>query len=383
MTIRFRWFVPAFGSFLIAFGCGDDKTPDPDLCGEPGMICTVVGVPDFAGYNGDSLALDETHLYWPHDVTLSPSGELIVVDFNNHRVRAVNLTTKTIRTILGSGVLGDDAAGPALEIDINHPAHVTFDGQGRLHLSSFHNWKVRRMSTGGFVETIAGSVQGFGGDGGPAALALFDLPSSSRFDGLGNLYISDQGNGRIRRINPAGTIVTYAGTGEQGYGGDDGPAVLATFDMPSGPDAVPCGKIDIGPDLDEIYVADTGNHRVREINLASGIIETVAGTGVPGYSGDGGPSDEAQLNYPTDVAVGPDHSVYICDSRNHVIRRIDPLGTISTVAGNFQKGRGYSGDEGPATEAQLDFPGGIFVSPDNILYIADTQNHLIRRVELP
>jgi serine/threonine-protein kinase len=144
---------------------------------------------------------------------------------------------------------------------------------------------------------------------------------------------------------------------------------------------VAAGKIDIGPDLDEIYVADTGNHRVREISLASGTIETFVGTGEPGYSGDGGAASEARLNYPTDVAVGPDHSLYIADSYNHVIRRVNPLGTITTVAGNGTPG--HSGDGGPATAAQLCTPSGVFVDSNNVLYIADTGNHLIRRVELP
>jgi sugar lactone lactonase YvrE len=214
--------------------------------------------------------------------------------------------------------------------------------------------------------------------------SLLYLPSSVAFDSLGNMYISDQGNGRIRRIiASSGIIETYAGIGARGFFGDGGPASGAQFDLTgslTGTDASPAGKIAIGPDKDEIYVADSGNNRIRHIELATGIIETVAGNGTAGYAGDGGPATSAELNFPTDVAVGPDHSFYIADSHNHVVRKVDLFGRISTVAGTGVAG--FSGDGGAATSAKLNLPDGVFVDESSVLYIADTYNHVVRRVQL-
>jgi sugar lactone lactonase YvrE len=248
-------------------------------------------------------------------------------------------------------------------------------------LAAWHNWTIKRLTPQGNIEVIVGHGIGpaTGGDGGPASEALLDLGSSAEYDAAGNLYISEQGARRIRKVDAVtGIITSFAGTGVPGYGGDGGPAAAAQFDSPRGSDAVPCFKIAI--DGSRLYVADTLNNRVRVIELTSGIIDTFAGTGQAGYSGDGGHARQAQLNFPTDVAVGPDHSLYIADAHNHVIRRVRPDGTINTVAGNGTYG--FSGDGGPPTQAQLNDPSGVFVDRTGVLYIADTLNHRIRAARM-
>jgi hypothetical protein len=353
-------------------GAGNPGVPGP------GIITTLAG-DGSAGYEGDGVPLSQAHLYWPQDVFVDPSGQIYILDWNNHRVRMAALPNGIINTVIGSGFLGDGTSGPATGINLNHPTDLTMDSQGRLVLAAWHNWKIKRVNADGNVEVLAGTSQGFSGDGGPANKAQMDLPSSAEYDAAGNLYISDQGNRRIRKVDPSGIITTFAGTGVPGFAGDGGPASAAQFNTVRGSDAVPCFKLTI--DGQTLYVADTLNNRVRAIDLGSGIIRTVAGNGAAVYAGDGGPAANASLNFPTDVAVGPDHSLYICDSRNHSVRRVGPDGTISTVAGSGVKG--FGGDRGPATAAKLNTPGGIFVDPSGTLYIADTLNQRIRTVKLP
>jgi sugar lactone lactonase YvrE len=345
-------------------------------------ISTIAGT-GVAGFNKDGILLRKAQLYWPQDTFVDAAGNLYILDFNNHRVRLarglkgkIHLKGK-ISTVIGSGLLGDGTSGPATGINLNHPSSICVDAAGRLVLSAWHNWKIKRVNADGNVETIAGTGQGFSGDGALATKAQLDLPSSAEFDAEGNLYISDQGNRRIRKVDPSGIITTFAGTGEPGYNGDYLPADQAQLNSPRGSDALPSFKIALRGN--NLYLADTLNHRVRVIDLIGGIISTLAGTGTPGYSGDNGPAGEATLNFPTDVAVGPDGSVYICDSRNHVIRKVTPQGVISTVAGTGVPG--FGGDGKDARKARLNTPSGIFVDRDGTLYVADTLNNRIRMVK--
>lgn len=179
-------------------------------------------------------------------------------------------------------------------------------------------------------------------------------------------------------MDPNGVISTFAGTGEAGNSGDGGPASAATFNTSLGSDAVPCFKLAI--DGETLYIADSLNHRVRKIDLVTGVIHPFAGNGGAGFSGDGGLATAASLNFPTDVTIGPDHSVYISDSRNHAVRRVRPDGTISTMAGSGVKG--FGGDGGPASAAKLNTPGGVYVDRFGTLFIADTLNQRIRVVKL-
>jgi DNA-binding beta-propeller fold protein YncE len=206
-----------------------------------------------------------------------------------------------------------------------------------------------------------------------------DLPSSAVFDFDGNMYVSDQANFRIRKIDTSGMITTFAGSGERGFA--DGIGIEAKFDAPKGPDAGPGGKIAIDDDRTTLYVADTFNHRVRKIDLTTGEVTTIAGNGTASYTGDGGPALAATLNEPIDVYLSHDHDLYVADSRNNVIRKIDANGMISTVAGTGEKG--VSPDGTAATEALLNRPMGVVYDESNhTLYIADTFNHMVKKVDL-
>ncbi|MCX8072669.1 MAG: hypothetical protein N3C12_09480 [Candidatus Binatia bacterium] len=339
----------------------------------PATIHTVAGN-GTAGYDGDGKDPLSTAFYLPQDVTVGPDRLLYLVDWNNHRIRRIR--NGVVETVAGSGELGDAEDGDALYVQFNHPTNVAFDHQGRMLIAAWHNSLVKRLDfSTGRVENVAGTgARAFGGDGGPANSAMLDLPSSVACDSKGNIVVSDQANYRIRLIDPEGIIRTICGTSTPGYGGDGGPAIFAQLRAPKGQAAPPAGRVAIDAS-DQIYIADTGNHVIRLIDV-NGIIHTIAGTGEPGYSGDGGPATQAQLNTPSDVAVGRDGSVYIADTMNSVIRRIRPDGIIETVAGSGVQG--FAGDGGPAANAQLDRPYGVEVASNGHVFVADTHNHRFR-----
>jgi len=342
----------------------------------PAPIIKTVAGQTYPGYNGDGKALAKTQLYWPQDVTVDPTGAIYIDDWNNHRIRKANGLTGVVSTVFGQSKLGYDP--------VNHPTSVTIDPQGLVLVSAWHNFSVYRLHPGSLPELVAGNrTQGLSGDGGPANKAQCDFPSSTSYDSAGNLYISDQGNRRIRKVDTAGIITTYAGKGNRdtaGYAGDGGPAAEALFDVDRASDAVPCFKLDVDKKLNRLYVCDTNNNRVRMIDLTTNIITTFAGNGRAGFSGDKGPATAASLNYPTDVAVAPDHCVYIADAHNNVVRRVDPTGIITTVAGTAGK-KGFAGDGGAPTVAKLNLPEGVYVDATNNLYISDVINNRIRVVQ--
>lgn len=339
------------------------------------VIQTIAGNGN-AAFDGDGRGPLATALYLPQDLTVGPDRLLYLVDWNNHRLRRIR--DGKVETIAGTGELGDAEDGDALQTKFNHPTNVAFDHERRLLVAAWHNSLVKRIDLAtGRIENVAGTGdRGFGGDGGPANEAILDLPSSVACDSLGNILVSDQANYRIRKIDRNGTITTIAGTSSPGYSGDGGPAILAQFRAPRGQAAPPAGRLTLD-DRDQIYIADTGNHAIRLIDT-QGIIHTIAGTGEPGYSGDGGPASQAQVNTPSDVAVAPDGSVYIADTMNNAIRRIRPDGIIETVAGTGEQG--FGGDGGPATQARLDRPYGVEVAPNGTVLVADTHNHRIRAI---
>lgn len=343
-------------------------------CPKP-VIRTIAGNGS-AGYDGDGKDPLATAFYLPQDLTVGPDRLLYLVDWNNHRLRRIR--NGVVETIAGTGELGDAKDGDALYVQFNHPTNVAFDHEGRLLIAAWHNSLVKRLDfTTGRIENIAGTgARAFGGDGGPANDAMLDLPSSVVCDSQDNILVSDQANYRIRKIDRNGIITTIAGTSVPGYSGDGGPATAAQFRAPRGQAAPPASRIAIDPD-DQIYIADTGNHVIRLIDR-QGIIHTIAGTGEPGYSGDGGPATQAQLNTPSDVAIGPDGSVFVADTMNSVVRRIRPDGIIETFAGNGTQG--FSGDGGPADRAQLDRPYGVEVAPNGTVFVADTHNHRFRAI---
>jgi RHS repeat-associated protein len=265
----------------------------------------------------------------------------------------------------------------AAEVDLSRQHTVTLSGDiadatgmGRWTLDAHHAYTTAD-SLLYLIDTVTGTgAWGYGGDGGPATQAVLNAPTGVAFDSGGSLYIADIWNHRIRRVGTDGIITTVAGTGVGGYDGDGGPATEAQLNSPI--------DVALGPN-GSIYIADRYNHRIRRVG-PDGVITTVAGTGVGGHDGDGGPATQAQLHYPYGVALGPDGSLYFADAANHRIRRVGLDGVITTVAGSGTSGG--TGDGGLAVEARLSFPRGIALGPDGNLYIADGYNHRIRRVGL-
>jgi sugar lactone lactonase YvrE len=226
--------------------------------------------------------------------------------------------------------------------------------------------------SGGVIRTVAGSnARGFSGDGGSATSAAFDQPRAAAVGPDGTVYIADTFNHRIRRVDVSGAVSTIVGTGQAAYSGDGGPATAATLHWPHGVAVDPSGAL--------LYIADSANHRIRRVDLASGVIATVAGGAGPGFSGDGGPAVAARLQDPKGVWVAPSRDLYIADSGNERIRRVDPSGTIVTVAGSGAPG--FSGDGGPATAAQFDGPRGLAGDTAGNLFVADDNNHRVRRID--
>ena len=328
-------------------------------------IDTLVG--DFAGDGGPAVA---ARLNLPYDVAVDSSGNLYITDTNNDRIRKVD-SAGTITTIAGTGErrFGGDG-GPAIQAQLDAPSGVVVDGAGNLYIADRANHRIRKVDSTGTITTIAGTGErGFGGDGGPATQARLNYPYGVAVDGAGNLYIADLANHRIRKVDSTGTITTFAGTGERGFGGDGGPASQAQINFPTGVAVDEAGNL---------YIADWSNARIRKVD-GTGTITTIAGTGELGFGGDGGPAIQARLSLPYSVAVDGAGNLYIADQYNNRIRRVDSTGTLTTIAGTGE--RRFGGDGGPAIQAQLGDPTGVAVDGAGNLYIADQYNNRIRRVD--
>ena len=295
-------------------------------------------------------------------------------DVGNSRIRRVDLTTGVITTVAGGGTgdLGD--GGPATDATFStHPMRVTGDRTGSLFVADAHHARIRKIDTAAnTITTVAGcGVEGYSGDDGPAVHAQIASPHGTALDRYENIYIADLKNDRIRKVDAStGIITTVAGTGEHGYSGDGG---LATDAMLASPIAVYASADG------DLYIADHRNSRIRKVDAATGIITTVAGTGEQGFHGDGGPATQAAISLPRDVALDSNDSLYIADGANNRIRKVDPDGTITTIVGT---GRGkFSGDGGPAQKANLSMPYSIALDRDGNLYIVDTGNRRIRKID--
>lgn len=324
--------------------------------------------------NGDSGPAAERGVGDPFGVEIGPDGGLYVTEVRNHRVRRVDLITGTISTVAGDGTKGYSGDGAqAIAAKLNEPYEVRFDAEGHMFFVEMMNHVVRRVDARtGIISTIAGTGDaGFGGDGGPAVKAQFRQPHSIALDGRGGLYIADIGNHRIRRVDlKTGIVASIAGSDARTLPVDG---------------QVAAGNPILGPralfiDGRTMWIALREGHSIWKMDLDDGKLRHVAGDGKSGYRGDGGPAKTAAFNGPKGIAVGQDGRVVVVDTENQAIREINvKTGLIRTIAGNGK--RGGEGDGGPATQAQLARPHGICVAADGTVYIGDTLNHRVRRVK--
>jgi len=339
-----------------------------------GIITTVAGdgfTDDYSRgrFSGDGGPATSASLNFPVGVAVDAARNLYIADFGNHRIRKVS-PSGTISTVAGNGVykFGGDG-GPAVSASLNWPVKVAVDAAGNLYIADIYNNRIRRVSPSGTISTVAGGgTWAFSGDGGPATSASLALPVDVAADAAGNLYIADMNNNRVRKVSPGGIITTVAGNAAQRYSGDGGPATSASLFLPHGVAVDSSGNL---------YIADQYNNRIRKVS-AGGIITTVAGNGAKAFSGDGGPAANASLAAPVGVAVDGSGNLYIADWGNNRLRKVSAAGTITTVAGNGIAG--FSGDGGPATSASLSWPEGVGVDAAGNLYIADSNNERIRKV---
>ncbi len=339
-----------------------------------GTITTVAGDGNFF-FSGDGGPATSASLNGPYDVAFDDAQNMFIADLGNQRIRRVDAVSGLISTTGGNGVDGYSGdGGPATSAQLWQPFDLHTDSNQNVYIADAGNSRIRRAdAVTGVITTVAGNGSfDFGGDGGPATSAQLDTPYAVAVDSAGNMYIADVGNERVRRVDAAtGTISTFAGTGDCGYNGDGIPATNATMCGPSGVAVDGAGNV---------FVADSSGHRIRRVDAASGIITTVAGNGTAGFNGDGLAATSTQLNIPIDVAVDDADNLFIVDALNLRIRRVDAAtGLIATVAGNGAQGSG--GDGGPATSAELSLPSRVAVDAAGNVFIADTDNHRIRRVD--
>jgi len=339
--------------------------------GQTGSITTVAGT-GTGGYNGDGRTATSAQLNGPYGISVDAAGNLYISEWYNHRIRKVDASTGTISTVAGVGGAGSGLDGiPATSTALNSPEDVAVDGAGNLYIADSLNNRVRKVNAStGVITTIAGTgLPGYSGDGGPGTAAELNDPAGVALDAAGNIYIADQSSHRIRRVDAAtGIITTFAGTGEAGFSGDGGPATHAELFNPVHLTFDATGNL---------FIADSFNHRVRKVSSA-GIITTVAGNGVGGYLGDGGPAISAQLKNPAGVAVDRSGNLYIADQSNLRIRKVDTSGRISTVAGG-----GTNGDGCSAISSSLQLPLDVALSPSgDRLYIADYAGNRVHVVIL-
>jgi len=360
--VTFSVGVSGIGPFTYQWQLNGTNLPNDDL-----IITTVAGTNGY-GYSGDGGAATNARLHWPHGVAVDAAGNLFIADTENSVIRKVG-TNGIITTVAGGGNCPNNGdGGLATNACLVGPHGVAVDASGNLFIAETENSVIRKVDTNGIITTVAGNgYSGYSGDGVVATNTCLNYPNGVAVDGSGNLFIADTENGRIRKVDTNGIITTVAGGGNSDDG-DGGAAINAVLRSPSGVAVDASGNL---------FIADTDNDRIRKVDT-SGIITTVAGDGYGGYFGDGDAATDASLDWPYSVAVDGSGNLFIADTANSVIRKVDTSGIITTVAGDGYVG--YFGDGGLATDASLDGPYGVAVDTSGNLSIADTDNNVIRKV---
>ncbi len=338
------------------------------------VITTAVGTGE-RGYRGDGGPAAQALLNGPFDVGFDAAGNLYFSDTFNHCIRRVDARTAVISTFAGCGEAGYSGdGGPAIQARFNEPYGIAVDRAGNIYVADRHNHCVRRVDgASGMITTFAGNgSSGFGGDDGAASRAGMVEPNGVAFDpAQQRLFITDVADHRTRVVDIAsGIIRTFAGTGAAEHGGDGGPAGAAGVHGARAVKVAADGTV---------YILERQGSTLRAVDPRSGIITTVAGTGARAYSGDDGPAIAAAFNAPKELAIDREGNLLIVDTENHAIRLVDiHTGTVVTIAGSGRQGG--DGDGGPARTAALDRPHGAAVAADGSIYIGDTNNHRIRKL---
>ncbi len=355
-----------------------------DPCARPGLLCVVAGMPGQAGLSAEGLPATQSRVYLPSDVVPDEGAPatFFLIDDNNHIVRHVD-DDGGLRMVAGSSFLGDVPEGPARDSSLNHPSSAVLDPHDPtvLWVAATGNHRVKRVDlTADWLTSEVGTGDpGWAGDGGAARDALLQRPTSIAFDDDGALYVSDKLNHVLRQITPDGVIQTWAGSaGRRGYAGDGGPARDALLQSPLGLELENSNRLTVRGD--RMVIADTGNHVLREVDLRTGDIRTLAGRGTPGY--DPGVTDPlaARLNNPYDVEIDDAGGVWFSDTGNHCVRYLSPAGELTDEIGTC----GAAGEATEAVapeEATMSWPSGVAVR-DGWLWICDTHNHVVRRLRL-
>lgn len=338
-------------------------------CVQAQTISTFAGNGN-SGFSGDGGPATSAAVYG-YGLARDDSGNIYIADPANYRIRKVT-PGGIISTVAGNGSIVDSGdGGPALDAGIGEVFRVAVDRAGNLYLPSNRGHRIRKVTPAGIITTVAGTgVEGSGGDGGAATSADLQDPFAIAVDPFGNLLFTERASGaRVRKVTPSGIITTIAGTGGRGFSGDGGLAINATFEELAAIDADSAGNV---------FLVDALNHRIRRID-SSGVISTIAGNGTAGFSGNGGSATAASLNRPYDVKRDASGNLYIADTNNNQIRKIDSTGTITAFAGTGTAS--FSGDGGPASIATLSLPLGLVLGGGK-LYIADLFNYRVRQIDL-
>jgi trimeric autotransporter adhesin len=335
------------------------------------QIITTIAGSGMRGYAGNGDAATTADLFYPTGMAIDNAGNIFFADQNNNRIRRIS-SSYVITTYAGGDTFGYSGDGHvALAAALTSPTGVALDADRKLYIADYGNHCIRMVDKDGLMRTFAGTGEGgFGGDGGPATAALLNNPISIVTDKVGNVYIADHGNNRVRKVDSKGIITTIAGSGADGGGnkGDGGPATAASFAMPTGIALDKAGNL---------FIADAVNGYIREVTT-DGIMHTVAGNGYSGYNGDGVMATAAKLFLPWSIAIDQNDNLYIADQNNNRVRKVNKAGIISTYAGIGHMG--YSGDGGCANAAELSYPWGVAVDGAGSVYISDWGVSCIRKV---